>query len=140
MEKDLPIHSFFPIAVLLLFRTEFGCFCFLLLREGVVEGEVVSELLVIIFYLHSLWLSLSWALFAVWDFPPPLYLFRPLRHHRIGTLVSDSSVNGMFSMTRCCGHGDGDGECVQWGNDDESQLLTESKPHPSYTNLFNCLI
>ena len=75
MEKDLPIHSFFPIAALLLFRTEFGCFCFLLLREGVVEGEVVSELLVIIFYLHSLWLSLSWALFAVWDSPPPFIYF-----------------------------------------------------------------
>ena len=74
MEKNLPIHSFFPIAALLFFRTEFGNFCFLLLGKGVVEGEVVSELLVIIFYLRSLWLFLSWALFAVWDSPlPPLF-------------------------------------------------------------------
>ena len=74
MEKNLRIHSFFPIAVLLFFRTEFGYFCFLLLGERVVEGEVVSELLVIIFYLHSLCLFLSWALFAVWDSPlPPLF-------------------------------------------------------------------
>lgn len=67
-------------------------------------------------------------------FRPTFFLFCPSKHHHIGTLVSDSSVNGVFSMTRC-GHGDGKGERVQWGNDDESQLLMELKPHPPYTNL-----
>lgn len=63
---------------------------FLLLGEGAVESEVVGELLVIIFYLHSLWLSLSrLSLLSgiIFSFP-----FLPSRHHHIETFISDSPV------------------------------------------------
>lgn len=95
MEKNrLPIHSFFPNSSSPLFKnTQFVCFYFFLLGEGVVEGEMLNELLVIIFYLHSLWLSLSESLFAVWEF---FFPFLPSRNYHIGTLVSDSSVNGVL--------------------------------------------
>lgn len=54
------------------------------LGEGVVEGEVVSELCVIIFYLHSLWLCLSQSLFAVWDFFLPLFALRASPYRNVG--------------------------------------------------------
>lgn len=80
----------------------------MLLEQGVVEGEVVSELLVIIFCLHSLWLTLSPALFAVWGSPPIFFAFKAPPYRNIGLL--DSSVNGTLYMPRCCGHGEGDGK------------------------------
>lgn len=82
-------------------------FFFLLLGEGAVESEVVGELLVIIFYLHSLWLSLSRLSLlsgVIFSFP-----FLPSRHHHIETFISDSSVSGCFPMFRFRGHDDSSG-------------------------------
>lgn len=59
-------HSWlFPKGSLkLLSNTRFVCFYFLLRGEGVAECEALSELLIIIFHLHSLWLSLSRSLLS----------------------------------------------------------------------------
>lgn len=72
-------------------------FTFLPLKERVVEGEVVSELLVIIFYLHSLWLFLSRALFAVWDFFLPFFALKAPPYRKA---VSDSSVSEVLSCAQ----------------------------------------
>lgn len=138
MEKNLCIHGFFPNSSLALLYSTICMFLFFASGEGSCWGwrgewaacnDTLFTFLVVIF--------VTWALFAVCDF---FFPFLPSRHHCIGTLVSDSSVNGMLHMPRCCGHGNGNGKHVRWGNNDESLSVTESKPHPPYTNLFNFLI
>lgn len=113
-------HSWlFPKGSLkLLSNTRFVCFYFFAPGEGVAECEALSELLIIIFHLHSLWLSLSRSLLSGTFFF--LFFFLSSRHCHIGTWVSGSSRNGAPQL----GRGRGDGNHVGWGKSVSPALLT----------------
>lgn len=87
--------------------------------EGVAECEALSELLIIIFHLHSLWLSLSRSLLSG-TFFFLFFFFLSSRHCHIGTWVSGSSRNGAPQL----GRGRGDGNHVGWGKSVSPALLT----------------
>lgn len=106
-------------------------FCMFLLfavGEGVVECEVVSELLVIIFYLHSLWLSLSRSL-PSGIFFLPLFALKapPYRNAGFRFLSEQEALACPDSVAMEMGME------TMFGGDIK-------EPHPPPTNLFDLLV